>query len=261
MLNGRNPSVDSFDSAEEDTPESALDSTSALVLVLDHDDSDTPFHFSSDDEEDGELDLSEIDWLSSSTTSLSSTVVFIYLLSPFLTLGALFIPDGSIPLKYGIPALCVFAILSAFSRYIWYMLARYVRKTTTEDIVVNAFARTHRHEGRRTVIKNLVKLGDGLLRTSLSTTFLTSEEHASDSRYAKVDPHHNSRYRCAMPNITPKVVDVAIQSGLDGDHCSNGFATVSPSIIRVKTCHNPYCHVVVDLHRLAYNHGLLPRDW
>lgn len=174
MLDGRNLSVDSFDSAEEDLPPPGLDSTSALVLVPDDED-ESPFNrFSSDDEEE-ELDLSEIDWLSSSTTSLSSTVVFIYLLTPFLSLGALFVPDGSIPLKYGIPAVCVFAILSAFSRYIWYMLARYVRKTTTEDIVLNAFARTHRKEGRRTLIKLFVKLGDGLLRTLLATTFLRSE--------------------------------------------------------------------------------------
>lgn len=197
MLNtARNSSVDSFDSAENDGP-GPIDSTSALVLVPENDDSDIPYHFSSDDEEDGELDSSEIDWLSSSATSLSSSTVFLYLLSPFLTLGALFVPDATntISIKFTIPALCIFALLSAFARYIWYMLARYVRKATMEDIVVNAFARTQRGETRRDFIKHVVKLGDAILRIFLALTFLRGE----------LKPTCNIRHSWLMNSIAASV--------------------------------------------------------
>jgi hypothetical protein len=173
MGNGRNSSVDSFDSAEDNLGH-GLDSTSALVVIVsenEEDDADTPFDVTSD-ADDEEQDSSDADWLSVSPTPLSSIVVFLYLLSPFLSLGALFVPDGRLPLKFGVPALCIFALLSIFARYIWYMLSRYVRKAALEDIIMNAFARTRRYEGRRTVVKRIVKSGDSLLRTLLATMFL-----------------------------------------------------------------------------------------
>ena len=173
MVNGRTYSVDSFDSAEDGGVSLATDSTAALiVLVPENEDEETPFDLINDDEHGEEQDFSDTDWLCTSATPLSTAVVFIYLLSPFLSLGALFVPDAQIPLKVGIPAMCIFAISSAFARYIWYMLARYVRKTSMEDIVVSAFARKHGREGRRVFVKNLVKVGDGVLRTLLATTFL-----------------------------------------------------------------------------------------
>ena len=55
---------------------------------------------------------------SPNTPFLSSTSVFLYLLSPYLKLGATLLPNVDLPLKFGLPALFVFAVLSAFARQI-----------------------------------------------------------------------------------------------------------------------------------------------
>jgi hypothetical protein len=71
--------------------------------------------------------------------------------------------------------LCIFAGLSTFTRYIWYMLSRYVHKLSMEDIIVYAFTRTPRRDGRGEVVKGLIKLGNGIFRTILVSIYLRCE--------------------------------------------------------------------------------------
>lgn len=50
---------------------------------------------------------------------LTPSAVFCYLLAPYLKLGAMCIPNTGLQLKYSIPALVLFAVLSVFTRQIW----------------------------------------------------------------------------------------------------------------------------------------------
>lgn len=178
MSSSRRSSVSSDDSSHSGRSRSptiaGLDSTSALILVPQSEDTtDTAFDFSDDEDIDDEVLFRE----ASSRpviliVPLSSSTIFLYLLSPYLSLGALLLPSTSTPLKYGLVALVFFASLSAFVRQIWYMLARYMQTTSMEDVIVDAFARGRGKEKRRNVLRNLIRLGTGLLRVLLATMYL-----------------------------------------------------------------------------------------
>lgn len=151
--------------------DSSLSSTTALVLIHDSEElNDSPFEFSDDDDDDFG---SQSDRLASSTVPpLPPSTVFLYLLSPYLKLGALLIPNQHLPLRFGLGALFFFAVLSAFTRQIWYMLARYVRKADTEDVVLDALARGAGKERRRQIIRSIVRLTTGITRILLATVYL-----------------------------------------------------------------------------------------
>jgi hypothetical protein len=108
---------------------------------------------------------------------MAPSLVFLYLLSPYLKLGALFLPNTQLPLKYGIPPLLIFAVLSAFSRQIWYMLARYTRKADLEDIILATFARGRGKESQRGWLRAIVRGGTGTLRILLAFIYLRESVH------------------------------------------------------------------------------------
>ena len=177
---GRNASVDSLLSVDERTPFTATnnalpeaDSHHNLIVLVpdDEDDIDTPFYFSDGDEED-EYDPAQLDWLASSATPLFTSIVYLYLVSPFLGLGAMFIPDGNVPRPWMIAAICVFIFLSTFARYIWYLLARYLRKIHLEDIVADAFAKGRTKERLRAKLRTVVRVGDWVSKVLLATIYL-----------------------------------------------------------------------------------------
>jgi len=174
MSHTRHSSQDFDDSGRSSPNLAGLDSTSALILV-NHDDEEAPFDFTQEhddfDSQDDEFDSIPI-LTSPNTPFLSSTSVFLYLLSPYLKLGATLLPNVDLPLKFGLPALFVFAVLSAFARQIWYMLSRYMRKPELEDIVADAFGRGRGKEGRRRFLRSLVRAGTGALRVMLATIYL-----------------------------------------------------------------------------------------
>lgn len=86
------------------------------------------------------------------------------------------LPDHSdFPLKYGICILVFFAILSAFTRHLWYMLARYFRKADLEEIILDVLARGRNKERQRDIIRFLVRASTGLVRLLLATLFLHGE--------------------------------------------------------------------------------------
>ncbi|KAJ7128229.1 hypothetical protein C8R43DRAFT_1027477 [Mycena crocata] len=155
---------------------SNFNSSTSLILV--HDDEEellSPFDFPDDEENVPESPEFEI--RRPFCPPMAPSLVFLYLLSPYLKLGALFLPNTQLPLKYGIPPLAIFAVLSAFSRQIWYMLARYMRKADLEDIILDAFTRGRGKERQRGWLRSIVRGGTGMLRVLLSVIYLRESVH------------------------------------------------------------------------------------
>lgn len=151
---------------------SNVDSSTALVLVPDDEES-IRFDFTSDDDdEDYSDDQFPAYKTSPSIPPLPPTSIFIYLLSPYLKLGALLLPNVNLPLKYGILTLAFFAILSAFVRQIWYMMARYLKKVDMEEIILDAFARGRGRERRREFLRAVIRSGTACIRISLAAVYL-----------------------------------------------------------------------------------------
>lgn len=188
-MSSSSSSADSFQSSAFHSPltspelRPAADSTTALILLPDDEDSiHAPFHFDDDDDENDGLndddeafpiqDTARRSSLSAAVPPLSPSSIFLYLLSPYLSLGALLIPTSATPLKYGLSALLVFAALSAFVRQVWYMLARYMRTGSMEEVIVDAFARGRGKEGRRRAVRLCIRLGTGLLRVLVAAMYL-----------------------------------------------------------------------------------------
>ncbi|KDR83024.1 hypothetical protein GALMADRAFT_152014 [Galerina marginata CBS 339.88] len=154
---------------------SALDSSAALILVDDQDEPTSPFDFTEDEDERDDDDLvSPMFEVRKSVVfpPLPSSLVFLFLLAPFLKLGALELPNSQLPLKYGLPALLLSALASAFARQIWYMLARYLRKADMTDILLDTFAKGRGKERQRAIIRILVRLATGSISVLLAVTYL-----------------------------------------------------------------------------------------
>ncbi|TFK91872.1 hypothetical protein K466DRAFT_481848 [Polyporus arcularius HHB13444] len=170
-------SSDSFASGRA-SPINGFDSSAALIIVPDSEDSESPnggvsFDFSSEDddtEDESDLQLERI--RDSPIPPLSSISVFLYLLAPFTKLGALLAPSADLPLNVALPAFVLFAVLSAFTRQLWYMLARYVRRADLEEIVLETFARGRGKETRRAFLRQLVRFFTGLLRVLVAALYL-----------------------------------------------------------------------------------------
>ncbi|KAJ7367175.1 hypothetical protein DFH08DRAFT_729664 [Mycena albidolilacea] len=163
-------------SSGESTPILAnFNSSTSLILVHDDEEPSSPFDFPEDDEDVPESPDFEI--RRPFSPPMAPSLVFLYLLSPYLKLGALFLPNTQLPLKYGIPPLLVFAVLSAFARQIWYMLARYMRKADLEDIILDAFARGRGKERQRGWLRAIVRGGTGTLRVLLAFIYLRESVH------------------------------------------------------------------------------------
>ncbi|KIY63123.1 hypothetical protein CYLTODRAFT_360463 [Cylindrobasidium torrendii FP15055 ss-10] len=148
----------------------ALDSSSHLILVHD-DNSDTgsPLDFSLDDPDDDEQ---VFDASGNGAAPLSPPLVLLYLLAPLLKLGAVLLPHTRLPLKIGLPAFFLFAVLAAFTRRILYMLSRYLRKGELEDVVLEVFAKGRGKEKTRAFLRTIVRGGTGALRIIVSAMYL-----------------------------------------------------------------------------------------
>jgi hypothetical protein len=157
---------------------STLDSSAALILVHDRDEPPSPLDFT-DEEGNGEEDdaISPIFEVRQSAVfpPLSPTTVFLYLLAPYLKFGALDLPNSRLPLKFGLPALLLFALASVFARQIWYMLARYLRKADMTEVLLDTFAKGRGKERQRTAIRILIRFGTGTLSMLVAITYLRRE--------------------------------------------------------------------------------------
>ncbi|TFK73629.1 hypothetical protein BDN72DRAFT_869027 [Pluteus cervinus] len=149
----------------------ATDSTAALILLNDDDhDASSPFEFSSD--EDDPPFEQEVQVRRQSAQPLPPSIVLLYLLDPFLKLGAILLPNSSLPLSHGLSSLLFCAGLAAFARHIWYMLARHLRKTDIEDVILDAFARGRGKERQRTILRSTIRSGTAIIRILLASLYL-----------------------------------------------------------------------------------------
>jgi hypothetical protein len=181
MRRQRRLSTDSL--ASDDTPtspeHSALDSSAALILVHDDEEEGLEEQFDMSDDEGGADDIVSpvYEVKRTSIPPLPPLSVFVYLLSPYLKLGALSILSSaeSIPVKYTLPALFGFTVLSAFSRQLWYLLARYMRKPDVMELVCDTFAKSRGKERQRRFIRKSVKLSTALVNSLLAIAYIHGE--------------------------------------------------------------------------------------
>jgi hypothetical protein len=179
----RRTSISSDDSNLSSPRLSTLDSSTALILVPDDEDS-IRFDFTSEDEDDTDpfRDASPIYKTSKIIPPLSPSAIFLYLLSPYLKLGTMFLPDLDLPVKYAIPVLFFFAILSAFARQIWYLMARYLRKADIEDVILETFARGRAKERRREVLRLSIRCMTTAMRVMLATIYMRGKSSPQASK-------------------------------------------------------------------------------
>ncbi|GAW06484.1 hypothetical protein LENED_008412 [Lentinula edodes] len=120
----------------------SINSSSALILVHDDEEEGPDVNYAQDLEDvEDDGDSPYLGITRPYVQPLSPTTVLLYLLAPYLKLGAILLPNADLPLRLSIPLLLAFAVLAVFARQIWYMLSRYLRKGPgEEDILVDAFS-------------------------------------------------------------------------------------------------------------------------
>lgn len=167
-------SVDSLPSSPILVPGlSSTSSTSRLVLLPNTDVRDPHEEYTTDDEDENEDNDSQPGINQLPIPPLSPSVAFLYLLSPYLRLGAIYASDiGDTSLPYGLTGLIVAAFLSAFCRQIWFLLGRYLRKLSTEDIVIHTFAWRHRRVRKYGLARYTLTIISGLFKLSLAAMYL-----------------------------------------------------------------------------------------
>ncbi|KAL4265823.1 Amino acid transporter transmembrane domain-containing protein [Pleurotus pulmonarius] len=163
MADNPRSSEDSFYSSRSSLDASALDSSTALILVHDEDDDLSNNSPIEDTEDDQQFEVAS----RSSMASLRPSVVLLYLLSPLLKFGAMMLPNIGPPIKYTVPSIFIFAIATALAQQLWYMLSRHLRKYSVEDIVPEVFARGRGKERSREQWRRLSRFCAGALRLLL----------------------------------------------------------------------------------------------
>ena len=154
-----------------------------LVLVNEVDIPNEELDFSSDDEMSDDFS-SRLDRLNASAIPpLSPTLVFLYLSVPYLKSGPMFLAFSDTPLSHTIPTLIVCALFAALTRQMWYLLARYLRKTDTEDVILDILARGVGKERRRFLLRTIVRVGTSALRILLASVYLRGSLYIFDALY------------------------------------------------------------------------------
>src|SRR6266404_1965040 len=145
-----------------------------LVLVNDVSSPNEELDFSSDDELSDSDDFSaQLDRLNvSAIPPLPPTLVLLYLSVPYLKLGPMFLAFSDSPLSHTIPTLIVCALFAALTRQMWYLLARYLRKTDTEDVILDILARGVGKERTRFFLRIIVRVVTTTLRILLASVYL-----------------------------------------------------------------------------------------
>jgi len=152
---------DSDSPTSPQSPVSLPEGAAATLVLLPDTEAQNPYDLDSDDdigdERDPQLEIQRL-----SIPPLPASFVFLYLLSPYLKLGALYISDGTASLWHGLITLILAASLSAFCRHLWFMLGRYLRKVTLDDILIEAFVRGRgrgcKHSLSRSIISGVIAL-------------------------------------------------------------------------------------------------------
>ncbi|KAF8842204.1 hypothetical protein BDN67DRAFT_899961 [Paxillus ammoniavirescens] len=171
LAHSRRSSIDFPTSPASPHSPSGIGSNSHLVLLPNTEDRDPYDEFVSDDDVEDDPD-SQLEISKPTTPPLPPSVVFLYLLSPYLRLGAVYIPDGETPLKYGLVSLVIAAFLSAFCRHIWFLLGRYLRKSTTQDILIHILVRGRRRGVKHVLARYVIGTVLGSFRVLLAAMYL-----------------------------------------------------------------------------------------
>lgn len=167
MSSSRRSSTSS--TAEPSSPLVGAHSSPELVLVTDADSPNEELDFSSDDD-----DFSaQPDRLNASVIPpLSPTLILLYLSIPYLKLGPMFLPASDTPLSQSIPTLLICACFATFTRELWYLLARYLRKMDIEEVVLDVFARGPDKTRTRLLLRAIVRVGTFTMRVLLASVSL-----------------------------------------------------------------------------------------
>ena len=210
-------------------PSAPTGASSRLILLADTDDGDPFQEYTTDEEDDNENNDAQLGTNQLPVPPLSSAVVFLYLLSPYLRLGAIYASDiGSAPLAYGLPGLVVAATLSAFCRQIWFLLGRYVRKSSTEDILVHMIARRRRRVSNHGWAAYTFTIFGGLFRILLAAMYLRGWcMHHDHMIPALMFPVQRFRRLCAPPQ-TPRIYSNALSPQCFSSTMYRGICTLSP---------------------------------
>ncbi|XP_006462794.1 hypothetical protein AGABI2DRAFT_119635 [Agaricus bisporus var. bisporus H97] len=180
--------------SDDEPLDSATDSLAPLIVhhndeededERDHDErpSELDIFTDSDDNDDLDDSLSPLYHINGklSIPPLSPFTIFVYLLSPYLKLGALLLPYYQLPLKYGLSSILVCALLALVARHLLYLIARYLRKADLEDVFSDTFVsakkRGSRIERRRELFRMSVKVGTATLRIFLTVVYLQECVH------------------------------------------------------------------------------------
>ena len=176
----RRISSESATTDDEARDVSDVDSSAALILLHDSEESNVPFDFTDDEDSDRDESsnlVSPVFDMRKTTVfpPLRPSLVFLYLLAPYLKLGALDLINSRLPLKYGLLALFTSALASVYARQTWYRLARYLRRADVTEIVLDTFARRRSKKRRRMVLRGSVRAGNGILSILVAVTYLRRE--------------------------------------------------------------------------------------
>jgi hypothetical protein len=145
-----------------------------LVLVHDPDSQNDheELDFSSDDELSDDGPAQPDRFISTVIPPLSPTLVLLYLFVPYLKLGPIFLSINHTPLFRSIPTLLIWATFATLTRELWYLLARYLRKTDMEDVLLDVFARGTEKTRRRLLLRIMARLGTFVMRVLLASISL-----------------------------------------------------------------------------------------
>ena len=143
-----------------------------LVHVDDADFPNPELDFSSDDELPDDFAAQPDRFNASIIPPLSPTLVLLYLSIPYLKLGPIFLPTSDTPLSQSIPTLLICAAFATFTRELWYLLARYLRRTDIEEVVLDVFARGSDKTRTRLLIRIMVRMGTLVMRVLLASVSL-----------------------------------------------------------------------------------------
>ena len=146
--------------------------SSELVHVSDADFPNEDFDFSSDDELPDDFATQHDRFDASVIPPLSPTHVLLYLFIPYLKLGPMFLPTSDTPLSHSIPTLVICAAFATFTRELWYLLARYLRKIDIEEVVLDVFARGSDKGRTRLLLRVGVRVGTFVMRVLLASVSL-----------------------------------------------------------------------------------------
>jgi hypothetical protein len=143
-----------------------------LVLVNDADLPNEELDFSSDDELPDNLAGQPDRFNTTVIPPLSPALILLYLSIPYLKLGPMFLPTSDTPLSHSIPTLLICGAFATFTRELWYLLARYLRKTDIEEIVLDVFARGSDKTRTRVLLRIIVRVGTFVMRVLLASVSL-----------------------------------------------------------------------------------------